>query len=200
MNNMDPNLLKNLGLDGKMNQNDINLLNQILNSTVGNNKTPKMTVKDRNNLINKLSGSNTLSEIPDKDIKDMNDEEKKIYREELKKKLKNKQNEKKMLRTNNLSKDKTNYGSTLNKISNMMQNIDTNQFNLQNTSESTTQQNLSDKQTNSIDKNSLVLEKLINNNSNNNESINSELIHNDIKNDDKLHDSEEFENLEDFIN
>jgi len=120
---MDSNLLKNLGLDGKMNQNDINLLNQILNSTVGNNKTPKMTAKDRNNLINKLSGNSSLSNIPEKEIKDMNDEEKKIYREELKKKLKNKQNEKKMLRTNNLSKNKSVYNDAISKISDMMKNL-----------------------------------------------------------------------------
>jgi DNA repair protein RadC len=62
-----------------------------------------MNIKDRNNLINKLSSINTVNNIPPtqiKDIKDMNEDEKKIYREELKKRLKNKNNEKKSLRTN----------------------------------------------------------------------------------------------------
>ena len=35
---MDPNILKTLGLDSKMNQNDLNLLNQILSSTINGNK------------------------------------------------------------------------------------------------------------------------------------------------------------------
>ena len=122
---MDPNVLKNLGLDGKMNQSDLNLISQILSSNMGNgnNKVPKMSAKEKNNLINKLSSNNTLSEIPQKELKDMNEEEKKIYREELRKKLKNKQNEKKMLRTNNISKNKNKYNDALNKISDMMKNI-----------------------------------------------------------------------------
>ena len=129
---MDPNILKNLGLDSKMNSNDLNLINQILSSTNGGNNVPKMSVKDRNNLISKLSSVVTLSELPQKDIKDMNEEEKKIYREELKKKLKNKQNEQKMLRTKNIvknnivtnkSNNNNNYNDTLNKLSEMMKNI-----------------------------------------------------------------------------
>ena len=124
---MDPNLLKNLGLDDKINQNDINLLNQILNSTIGNNKVPKITAKDRNNLINKLSASNTLSNVPEKELKDMNDEEKKIYREELKKKLKNKQNEKKMLRTNHIMNN--DYSNAIGKLSTMMNELNSVQQN-----------------------------------------------------------------------
>ena len=61
---MSSNLLKNLNLNNKMNQNDIDLLNQILNSTIANKKIPELSTKDKNNLINKLSGSNTLSIIP----------------------------------------------------------------------------------------------------------------------------------------
>ena len=53
----------------------------------------------------------------------MNDAEKKIYREELKKKLKNKQNEKKMIRTNNINKNKNVYDDSLSKISDMMKNL-----------------------------------------------------------------------------
>ena len=120
---MDPNILKNLGLDSKMSPNDLNLINQILTSTSGTNKSAKMTAKDRNNLINKLSSTTTLSELPQKDLKDMNEEEKKIYREELKKKLKNKQNEKKMIRTNNIGKNKDNYNDVLGKLGEMMKNI-----------------------------------------------------------------------------
>jgi len=133
---MDPNLLKNLGLDSSLNTNDLQLLQQILGS-VGqgkNNKMPKMTAKERNNLVSKLSSNNTLQEIPKKELKDMNEDEKKIYREELKQKLKNKQNEKKMMRTSNLAKQnqiKTNpdYSDAIGKLSEMMKNIDPNSLN-----------------------------------------------------------------------
>ena len=50
---MSSNLLKNLNLNNKMNQNDIDLLNQILNSTIANKKIPELSTKDKNNLINK---------------------------------------------------------------------------------------------------------------------------------------------------
>jgi hypothetical protein len=129
---MDPNILKNLRLDSSLNTNDLQLLQQILGS-VGqgtNSKMPKITAKERNNLISKLSSNTTLEETPKKELKDMNEQEKKIYREELKKKLKNKQNEKKMMRTSNLVKQNqiktdTNYSNAIGKISEMMKNINT---------------------------------------------------------------------------
>jgi hypothetical protein len=144
---MDPNLLKNLGLDSSLTQNDIQLINQICSSMGpgGNNKPPKMSAKDRNNLMAKLSSNNTLKQIPQKELKDMNEEEKKIYREELKQKLKNKQNELKMRRTSNVSKQQilnntnntnntnnlnntnntnnTNYNQAIGNLSEMMKNI-----------------------------------------------------------------------------
>ena len=127
---MDTNLLKNLGLDSSLSQNDIHLLNQILSSIgpEGNKKAPKITAKDRNNLIAKLSSNNTLNEIPKKEFKDMSEQEKKIYREELKKKLKNKQNELKIERTNNLTKQKianeSNFNEAIGKLSEIMKNVD----------------------------------------------------------------------------
>lgn len=127
---MDPSLLKNIDLDSSLNQNDMQLLNQILSSmgSGGNKKAPKMTAKDRNNLIAKLSSNNTLNETPKKELKDMNEQEKKIYREELKKKLKNKQNELKMGRTSNLAKQKIanepNFNEAIGKLSEMMKNMD----------------------------------------------------------------------------
>ena len=127
---MDPNLLKNLGLDSSLNQNDIQLLNQILSSVGpgGNKKPPKMTAKDRNNLIAKLSSNTILNETPKKELKDMSEQEKIIYREEIKKKLKNKQNELKMGRTSNLAKQKIanqpNFNEAIGKLSEMMKNVD----------------------------------------------------------------------------
>lgn len=132
---MDPNLLKNLGLDSSLNQNDMLLLNQIL-SSMGpgdNKKAPKMSAKDRNNLIAKLSSNTTLNETPKKELKDMNEQEKKIYREELKQKLKNKQNELKMGRTSNLTKQQmvnnTNFTEAIGKLSEMMKDINPSSLN-----------------------------------------------------------------------
>ena len=132
---MDPNLLKNLGLDSSLNQNDMQLLNQLLSSMGpgGNKKAPKMSAKDRNNLIAKLSSNATLNETPKKELKDMNEQEKKIYREELKQKLKNKQNELKMGRTSNLAKQQmvnnTNFTEAIGKLSEMMKDIDPSSLN-----------------------------------------------------------------------
>jgi hypothetical protein len=127
---MDANLLKNLGLDSSINQNDLQMLNQLLTSfggLDGKNKQPKMTAKERNNLISKLSSNTTLNEIPKKELKDMNEQEKEQYRNELRQRLKNKQNEQKMLRTNNVIKKNTqnnsNYSDAIVKITEMMKQI-----------------------------------------------------------------------------
>ena len=121
---MDPNILKTLGLNSTMSPNDLELLSQILNSSGNKGKIPKMSPKDRNNLISKLSSSTTLNEEPQKELKDMNDDEKIKYRLELKKKLKNKLNEKKMLRTNNFGKNNLNSDGTMDKLKDMVKNID----------------------------------------------------------------------------
>ena len=170
---MDPNLLKNLSLDSSLNQNDMLLLNQILSSMGpgGNKKAPKMTAKDRNNLIAKLSSNNTLNETPKKELKDMNEQEKKIYREELKKKLKNKQNELKTGRTSNLAKQKiTNepdFTQAIGKLSEMMKNIDPSALESLNLNTSN-ELNQSEQQTNVSEQQNNVSEQeiLINNISN----------------------------------
>lgn len=128
---MDMNFLKNIGLDSSLNQNDLQLLNQICTSMGpgGNKKMPKMTAKERNNLIAKLSSNDTLKQIPKKDLKDMNEQEKIIYRNELKQKLKNKRNELKIGRTSNLAKQHmtNNKNSTetglINELNEIMKNI-----------------------------------------------------------------------------
>ena len=90
---MDPNTIKNINIDSSINHNDFQLLQQLCSTNM-----PKMTAKERNNLMAKLSSNTTLNEIPKKELKDMNENEKKNYRYELKQKLKNKQNEKKRVR------------------------------------------------------------------------------------------------------
>ena len=63
---MDPNLLKNLNLNSSINENDLELLTKILGSN--GNKMPKITAKERNNLINKLSTANVIDNVPEKAI------------------------------------------------------------------------------------------------------------------------------------
>jgi hypothetical protein len=121
---MDPIIINEIALNSGLNANDISLLSQILNSEGTKGKMPKITPKDKNNLINKLSSTNTLNNQPQKELKDMNEEEKKIYRQVLKNKFKNKQNEKKMQRTNNSNIN--NYSDAISKLSIMMNEINGN--------------------------------------------------------------------------
>ena len=217
---MDPNLLKNLGLDSSLNQNDMLLLNQILSSMGpgGNKKAPKMSAKDRNNLIAKLSSNNTLNETPKKELKDMNEQEKKIYREELKKKLKNKQNELKTGRTSNLAKQKiTNepdFTQAIGKLSEMMKNIDPsaleslnlNPSNELNQSEqqnnvSEQQNNVSEQQNNVSEQQNNVSEQQ-NNVSEQQNNAKQEILINNISNQSNKDEttSIEPENLDDYLN
>ena len=99
---MDPNLIKELG--GNLSQSDLTLINSLLTGENSGGKKPKISAKERNNLISKLSSFKTIEEIPKKELKDMNEEEKINYKNELRKKLKNKCNEKKILRTSNTNK------------------------------------------------------------------------------------------------
>lgn len=108
-------MLNELFLKAGVSPNDLNILNQVLN----NNKN--ISSKDRNNLINKLSSSQQINEIPQKEFRDMNEQEKKIHKEELRKKLKNKQNEKKMLRTNHLgTNNNAKYNEAISKVSELI--------------------------------------------------------------------------------
>lgn len=198
---MDPNLLKNLGLDASLSQNDMQLLNQLLSSMGpgGNKKAPKMSAKDRNNLIAKLSSNTTLNETPKKELKDMNEQEKKIYREELKQKLKNKQNELKMGRTSNFAKQQmvnnTNFTEAIGKLSEMMKDIDPSSLNPSNgmvqlendLSKQQTDTNVDEQGTNTLEqKTNIKQETLINN-----------IINQTNKNETT---SNEPENLDDYLN
>lgn len=113
---MNSKLINELGLGGaNLSESDITTLNNLLSSFNSGGKMPKISAKDKNNLISKLSSVQTLDQIPKKELKNMNEDEKKIYKDELRNRLKNKCNEKKLLRTNNLNKKQT-INSSINKI------------------------------------------------------------------------------------
>ena len=125
---MDSNLINELGLGANLSQSDLTLINSLFTGVNSGGKMPKISAKERNNLISKLSSFKTIDETPKKELKDMNEEEKKNYKNELKKKLKNKCNEKKLLRTSNTNKkneiaDSVNDLPTSNIPSNIPENL-----------------------------------------------------------------------------
>ena len=105
---MNTDILKQLGIGDNVNlsDKDMQMLTKLLSSLGTGGKKLKMTASERNNLISKLSTFQNVEEAPKKEMKDMTEDEKTVHREELKKKLRKKQNEKKMMRTSNLQKKK----------------------------------------------------------------------------------------------
>jgi hypothetical protein len=112
--------LKNLDLTSTMKPEDVQYLSQLLSQThsLGKNKKSKekpLTQQQRNALLAKLSSHQTIDESPKKIMSDMTEEEKKEYREELRKKLHQKQNVFKQQRTTKHTQ-KSNLDSTVKKI------------------------------------------------------------------------------------
>ena len=72
---MDANILQKLGLNSTLNSKDLDLLNQILNSSqVDKNNMPKLSARERNNLINKLTSTITTKNLPNMDLKNTNNQ------------------------------------------------------------------------------------------------------------------------------
>ena len=72
---MDINILQKLGLNSTLNSKDLDLLNQILNSSLSDkNNMPKLSARERNNLINKLTSTITTKNLPNMDLKNTNNQ------------------------------------------------------------------------------------------------------------------------------
>jgi hypothetical protein len=90
-------------LNGMLSTDELKQLAELLgnNSMLlgkGGNKNKKISsVQTRNNLLNQMT---TQQVVPFKPVNEMNDEERQTYRDELKKRLRNKQTLKKQLRSN----------------------------------------------------------------------------------------------------
>jgi transcription initiation factor TFIIIB Brf1 subunit/transcription initiation factor TFIIB len=122
---MDPNMLNQLGLDAG----NTELLQQLISKMAnGNKKNIKMTATERNNLLSQVANQNTKEYVPEKEFKDMNDEEKKIHRDILKNRLRGKQNSMKQLRNPKSSGQKKSVDDALSNINGLMQNLDLNQI------------------------------------------------------------------------
>ena len=94
--------LKNLNLDGKLSENDLqNLLKGLEGSLNNKKKKGGMTSQEKNALLSKLTSSQNLNDTPKVINQNMTEDEKKAHREELRQKLNNKNN---MMRTNRSNK------------------------------------------------------------------------------------------------
>lgn len=116
---MDINQLKNLNLGSNLNPEDMNLLTNLLGN-INSGKGLQMSTREKNNLLSKLSSGPVL-EANKKELKNMNESEKKIYREELRAKMNAVQNKHKQTRTS-----KTHLKKQLNNTLQTSSNTDTN--------------------------------------------------------------------------
>jgi hypothetical protein len=140
---MDISQLKNLNLDSNLKPEDMNLLTNLL-ANINSGKGLKMSTLERNNLLSKLSSGPVL-EANKKELKDMNESEKKIYREELRAKINAVQNKNKQTRTSkthlkkqlNSTLQNSSSNSTNNSVEEVMKsminntNFDLNNFNIE---------------------------------------------------------------------
>lgn len=122
---MDPNILKQLGLNSNISPNDSKILQQLLTQMADKNGRVKMTPQERNQLMARLS--NQSSEyVPTKDISEMNEEERNYHREQLRKKLRNKINGMEQMRAGpSAAGGKKNINSALSNINQMMSGLNT---------------------------------------------------------------------------
>ena len=121
---MDPNILKQLGLDSSLSGNDTLLLQKVF-SGMTDGKKVKMTPQERNNLMSKLSNQNSNEYVPVKDIQEMTEDEKKVHKEILRKKLREKRNSMAQTRTGGKQAQK----SSMTSLQDMLSKIDLNQLN-----------------------------------------------------------------------
>ncbi len=122
---MDPNILKQLGLNSNISPNDAKILQQLLSQMADKNGRVKMTPQERNQLMARLS--NQSSEyVATKDVSEMTEEERKVHREELRKKLRNRLNGMEQMRAGpSAAGGKKNLNSALSNINQMMSGLNT---------------------------------------------------------------------------
>ncbi len=112
---MDFNLLQQLQVPSDINPNDLKLLTEYA-AQIQNGKIPKVSLEERNKLKSLVAKYGPKEEVkpPPKDMKDMTLDEKEIYRNELKRRLREKRNTMTNMRQSkhvierNMNKSKTN--------------------------------------------------------------------------------------------
>lgn len=121
---MDPNALKQLGLDGNISSSDAVILEKVF-SGLNNGNRVKMSPQERNQLMARLSNQNSDKYVPVKDVEEMTPDERKAHREMLKKKLRDKKNNMEKVRTGGKQAQK----SAMNSLQDILGKIDLNQLN-----------------------------------------------------------------------
>jgi hypothetical protein len=122
---MDPNILRQLGLNSDLSGNDTALLQKVF-SGMNNGKKVKITPQERNQLMAQLTNQNSTQYVPTKEFKDMTPDEKKVHREILKKRLREKQKNMAQMR---MGGNKQVQKNTTTSLQEMLSKIDLNQLN-----------------------------------------------------------------------
>ncbi len=122
---MDPNIINQLGLNANLSGNDNVLLEKVFNN-LKDGKQTKMSPQERNYLMSKLSNQNSNQYVSTKDFKDMTPEEKADHRDELKKRLREKQKSLQQIRTGGKKMQQTAQTS----LQDMLSKIDMSKLNL----------------------------------------------------------------------
>jgi len=121
----DPNIINELGLNANLSGKDNVLLEKVFNN-LKDGKQTKMSPQERNYLLSKLSNQNSNQYVSTKDFKDMTPEEKADHRDELKKRLREKQKGLQQIRTGGKKMQQTAQTS----LQDMLSKIDMSKLNL----------------------------------------------------------------------
>jgi len=103
-------LMKQLSVDSQVSNGDRQLLTKVI-TQFSSGTMPRVTPQERDRLMSILSkagglADNTEPVVKQKEMKDMTEEEKKVYKEELRRRLRNKQNMLKQSRTSKVILEK----------------------------------------------------------------------------------------------
>jgi hypothetical protein len=124
---MDPNILKQLGLNSDISPADAKVLQQLLSQMADKKGKIRMTPQERNQLLARLSNHSSQEYVQTKDVSEMNEQERKEYKEMLRKKMKDKINGMAQMRAGPSAAPKKNLNSALSNINQMMSGLNTSQ-------------------------------------------------------------------------
>lgn len=120
---MDPNILKQLGLNSDISPADSKVLQQLLSQMADKKGRVKMTPQERNQLLARLSNQSSQEYVQTKDMSEMNEEEKKQHKEMLRKKMRQKINGMSQIRMGQSAMPKKKLDSALSGINQMMSGL-----------------------------------------------------------------------------
>ncbi len=120
---MDPNILKQLGLNSDISPADAKVLQQLLSQMADKKGRVKMTPQERNQLLARLSNQSSQEYVQTKDVSEMNEEERKEYKEMLRKKMRQKINGMSQVRQGQSAMPKKKLDSALSGINQMMSGL-----------------------------------------------------------------------------